>query len=174
MRVLFLNGCYILFIYIFGRTVSSMLCRLSPGGATLRLGCAGCSLWRLLLLRSTGSRCLGSVVGSHGLNCPTACGIFPDQGMEAKSPELAGRFLTAGPPGKSPHGLWNPLDNWRSTLKTRVSSCLFKLMTSVLWITVSLRVWPKNYPGRGCCFFISFFSYVDREWRLASISFPFW
>ena len=33
-----------------------------------------------LLLRSTGSRCAGSVAVAHGLSCSVACGIFPDQG----------------------------------------------------------------------------------------------
>ena len=33
-----------------------------------------------LLLRSTGSRCPGSVVVAHGPSCSVACGIFPDQG----------------------------------------------------------------------------------------------
>ena len=42
--------------------------------------CAGLSLSRPLLLRSTGSRCTGSVVVAHGLSCFAACGIFPDQG----------------------------------------------------------------------------------------------
>ena len=42
--------------------------------------CAGLSLSRPLLLRSTGSRCAGSVVVAHGSNCSAACGIFPDQG----------------------------------------------------------------------------------------------
>ena len=42
--------------------------------------CAGLSLSRPLLLRSTGSRCAGSVVVAHGLSCSAACGIFPDQG----------------------------------------------------------------------------------------------
>ena len=42
--------------------------------------CAGLSLSWPLLLRSTGSRCAGSVVVAHGPNCSTACGIFPDQG----------------------------------------------------------------------------------------------
>ena len=42
--------------------------------------CVGLSLSRPLLLRSTGSRHAGSVVVAHGLNCSTACGIFPDQG----------------------------------------------------------------------------------------------
>ena len=38
------------------------------------------SLWWLLSLWSTGSRHMGSVGASHGLSCPVACGIFPDQG----------------------------------------------------------------------------------------------
>ena len=42
--------------------------------------CAGLSLSRPLPLRSTGSRRAGSVVVAHGLSCPAACGIFPDQG----------------------------------------------------------------------------------------------
>ena len=42
--------------------------------------CAGLSLSRPLLLRSTGSRCAGSVVVAHGPSCSAACGIFPEQG----------------------------------------------------------------------------------------------
>ena len=42
--------------------------------------CAGLSLSWPLLLRSTGSRCAGSVVAAHGPSCSAACGIFPDQG----------------------------------------------------------------------------------------------
>ena len=42
--------------------------------------CAGLSLLRPLLLRSTGSSRAGSVVVAHGPSCPAACGIFPDQG----------------------------------------------------------------------------------------------
>ena len=42
--------------------------------------CAGLSLSRPLLLRSTGSRHAGSVIVAHGPSCSTACGIFPDQG----------------------------------------------------------------------------------------------
>ena len=42
--------------------------------------CAGLSLSRPLLLRSTGSRRAGSVAVAHGLSCSVACGIFPDQG----------------------------------------------------------------------------------------------
>ena len=42
--------------------------------------CAGLSLLGPLLLRSTSSRCTGSVAVAHGPSCSTACGIFPDQG----------------------------------------------------------------------------------------------
>ena len=42
--------------------------------------CAGLSLSRPLLLRSTGSRRAGSVVVAHGPSCSAVCGIFPDQG----------------------------------------------------------------------------------------------
>ena len=42
--------------------------------------CAGLSLSRPLLLRSTGSRRAGSVVVGHRPSCSAACGIFPDQG----------------------------------------------------------------------------------------------
>ena len=42
--------------------------------------CAGLSPSRPLLLRSTGSRCAGSVVVAHGPSCSVACGILPSQG----------------------------------------------------------------------------------------------
>ena len=43
--------------------------------------CAGLSLSRPLLSRSTGSRRAGSVIVAHGPSCSAACGIFPDQGL---------------------------------------------------------------------------------------------
>ena len=43
--------------------------------------CAGLSLSRPLLLRSTGSRRADSVVVAHGPSCSAACGIFPDQDL---------------------------------------------------------------------------------------------
>ena len=42
--------------------------------------CAGLSLSRPLLLRSTGSKRAGSVIVAHGPSCSTACGTLPDQG----------------------------------------------------------------------------------------------
>ena len=46
--------------------------------------CAGLSLSRPLLLRSTGSRRSGSVIVAHGPSCSAACGIFPDQGSNPR------------------------------------------------------------------------------------------
>ena len=40
-----------------------------------------------------------SLFGAHGLRCPAACGIFPDQGLNLCP--LVGRFLTTGLPGKT-------------------------------------------------------------------------
>ena len=42
--------------------------------------CAGLSLSRPLLLRSTGSRRAGSATVAHGPSRTAACGILPDQG----------------------------------------------------------------------------------------------
>ena len=45
-------------------------------------------------------------VEAHRLSCWEACGILvPQRGFEPASPELQGRFLTPGPPGKS----WQPV-----------------------------------------------------------------
>ena len=44
-----------------------------------------------------------SLVLARRLSCPTACGILvPRPGIEPVSPALEDRFLTTGPPGKSP------------------------------------------------------------------------
>ena len=59
--------------------------------------CAGLSLSRPLLLRSTGSRHAGSVVVAHGPSCSRD---LPRPGLEPVSPALAGRFSTTAPPGK--------------------------------------------------------------------------
>ena len=71
-----------LFIYFWLRWVFVAACGLSvvaASGDYSWLQWAGFSLWWLLLLRSMGSRCVGSVVVAHGLSCSTACGIFPDR-----------------------------------------------------------------------------------------------
>ena len=71
----------------------------------LCFGCADSSLWCVCV--SCGVWALdrvGSVVAIHWLSCPTARGILvPRPEVELASPALEGRFLTAGPPGKSCH-----------------------------------------------------------------------
>ena len=70
----------VIYSFIFDCTGSPLLCtgflRLQRAGATL-LQCSGCLLHWLLSLRSAGS----GHMGPQGLSCPTACGIFPDQGL---------------------------------------------------------------------------------------------
>ena len=76
----------IFFIYLF---IYSWLCwvlasvrGLSPvvaSGGHSSSRCAGLSLSRPLLLRSTGSRRAGSVIVAHGPSRSAACGILPDQ-----------------------------------------------------------------------------------------------
>ena len=74
---------FYLFIYfwlfwVFVSVQGLSLVAASRGHSSSR--CAGLSLSRPLLLRSTGSRCAGSVVVAHRPSCSAACGIFPDQG----------------------------------------------------------------------------------------------
>ena len=77
--------CFLnLFIYfwlcwVFVSVQGLSLVAASGGHSSSR--CVGLSLSRPLLLRSTGSRRAGSVVVAHGPSCSTACGIFPDQGL---------------------------------------------------------------------------------------------
>ena len=75
-----------IYLFIYGCVGSSFLCegfrQLRQAGASgghSSPRCAGLSLSRPLLLRSTGSRRAGSVVVAHGPSRSAACGIFPDQ-----------------------------------------------------------------------------------------------
>ena len=78
--VLFLKYLFIYFwlCWVFVSVQGLSLVAASGGHSSLQ--CAGLSLSRPLLLRSTGSRRTGSVVVAHGPSCSAACGIFPDQG----------------------------------------------------------------------------------------------
>ena len=61
--------------------------------------CSGFLSWRAQALGHVGSE-----VAAHGLSCPTAYGIFLDQGSNPRPPHWqADRFLTTGPPGKAHH-----------------------------------------------------------------------
>ena len=69
---------YFWLCYVFVSVQGLSLVVASGGHSSSR--CAGLSLSRPLLLRSTGSRRAGSVVVAHGPSCSAACGILPDQG----------------------------------------------------------------------------------------------
>ena len=74
---------FYLFIYLWLCWVLVPVRGLSPvaaSGGHSSSQCVGLSLSRPLLLRSTGSRCAGSVIVAHGPSCSAACGIFRDQG----------------------------------------------------------------------------------------------
>ena len=81
----FLSIClFYLFIYlwlcwVFVSVRGISLVVASGGHSSSR--CAGLSLSRPLLLRSTGSRRAGSVIVAHGPSCSAARGILPDQGL---------------------------------------------------------------------------------------------
>ena len=81
--ILFFKIFIYLFIYfwlcwVFISVLGLSLVAASGGHSSSQ--CAGLSLSRPVLLRSTGSRRAGSVVVAHGPSCSAACGIFPDQG----------------------------------------------------------------------------------------------
>ena len=84
----------------------------AASGGSSSLWCAGFSLQRPFLLRSTGSRRAGfSSCGSRALEHRlSSCGVWaqllrgmqdpPGPGLEPVSPALAGGFSTTAPPGK--------------------------------------------------------------------------
>ena len=69
---------YLWLCWVFVSVRGLSLVAASGGHSSSR--CVGLSLSLPLLLRSTGSRCAGSVVVAHGPSCSAACGILPDQG----------------------------------------------------------------------------------------------
>ena len=78
----FLKYIIYLFIYLWLCWVFVSVQGLSPvvaSGGHSSSRCAGLSLSQPLLLRSTDSRCAGSVIVAHGSSCSVARVIFPDQ-----------------------------------------------------------------------------------------------
>ena len=83
------TGTIYLFIYLFLAVLGLCFCVRAFSSCGKRGGhsssrCAGLSLSRPLLLRSTGSRRTGSVIVAHVPSCSAACGIFPDQGSNPR------------------------------------------------------------------------------------------
>ena len=95
---------YFWFHWVFVAVHGLSLVAVSGGYSLLR--CVGFSLWWLLLLWSTGSRCAG--FSSCGTRAQLLCGMWdlPGPGLDPLSPALAGRFLTTAPPEKSLHSVF--------------------------------------------------------------------
>ena len=72
---LFIYYLWVCWVFVSVRGLSPVVA--SGGHSSSR--CAGLSLSRPLLLRSTGSRRAGSVTAAHGPSCSAAYGIFPDR-----------------------------------------------------------------------------------------------
>ena len=68
------------FLAVLGLHFCAGLPLVAASGGHSSSRCAGLSLSRPLMLRSTGSRRAGSVVVAHGPSWSVACGILPDQG----------------------------------------------------------------------------------------------
>ena len=76
------EGVLFFFILFWLHWVFGAVCRLplvAVSGGSCLVALHAFSLWWLLFLLSVGS--WAPVVVAHGLSCPMACGIFPDQGL---------------------------------------------------------------------------------------------
>ena len=137
---------YLFIIYFWLRwvfiSVRGLSLVVASGGHSSSL-CAGLSLSRPLLLRSTGSKRAGSVVVAHGPSCSAACRDLPRPGLEPVSPALAGRLSTTAPPGK-------PLRRW--------------ILNH--WTTREVPCWTLNYTD-----ILSVISYEFSSYNLCIMTF---
>ena len=108
--------------------------------------CAGLSLSRPLLLRSTSSRCAGSVVVAHGPSCSAACGIFPDQGSNPCPLHWQADSQPLRHQG-SPYVLffkWASLFVWISKAVCRLYVRHISKNISIVFIKLLNRFWSPN------------------------------
>ena len=122
---------YIIFAYLF-RTALGLCCSARDSLVVVSRVCSSCSMG---FPRSGFSCCRvqalcvrASVVAAHGLSCPSACGIFPDQGLNP--PANAGGFLTAGPPG-------SPLCSTLCLCEFAYSRCFMFYVESFVLLTMA-------------------------------------
>ena len=113
--------------------------------------CAGLSLSWPLLLRSTGSRCAGSVIVAHRPSCSVACGILPDQGSnpcplhwQADSQPLRHQ----GSPGLASET--RPRTRWPSTRSRALVTCRRPLREQPSCRKLCLRGLPCPCPQDRC------------------------
>ena len=158
----FLNFIY-LFIYlwlcwVFVSVRGLSLVAASRGHSSSR--CAGLSLSRPLLLRSTGSRRAGSVVVAHGPSCFVACGIFPDQGSnpcplhwQADSQPLRHQ----GSPEQAFLSSFFPHKKTKAQLRcgNNIKECFFEKLMLLPQTRKHIRVPGKQFQALLCMYGIS-------------------
>lgn len=88
-----------MYLFISGSAGSLLQCESFLSGGRQGLLC-GCRVWAPLV--EPGLRALAPWLRAHGLSCPKAFRIFPDQGFR-HVPCIGGQILTTGPPGNSCH-----------------------------------------------------------------------
>ena len=126
--------------------------------------CAGLSLSWPLPLRSTGSRRAGSAIVAHGPSCSTACGIFPDQGLNP-CPCIGRQILNHCATREAPtliiyYILWSQSSFQMKAFSPSFYSNLMQNLThslnhhnSMIWVCLHLNNNSNNTRNRflNCC-----------------------
>ena len=106
--------------------------------------CAGLSLSRPFLLRSTGSRRAGSVIVAHGPSCSAACGILPDQGLHPCPLHWQADSQSLRHQG-SPQGTFTffklSINSWAELTSQKRTQLIFSLITLFPFLRQGLKVW---------------------------------
>ena len=134
--------------------------------------CAGLSLLRPLLLRSTGSRRAGSAIVAHGPSRSAACGIFPDQGSNPRPLHWQADSQPLRHQG-SPFGSFLYLLFFSWDMLTE--AFLWWLMQNLCWIIISVMsvLIPIDYFSFSLRFFW-FLIWVIVNWNLGIFGIMLW
>ena len=109
--------------------------------------CAGLSLSWPLLLRSTGSRCAGSVVVAHGPSCSAACGIFPDQGSNPCPLHWQADSQPLRHQGNPPYAFLTRFEEIKdSVLFSTFSSTFLSIVKDCLTLLVIISKFKRSNP----------------------------
>ena len=134
---------------------SSRFLKIGHHSLSHNTGITGCCCYGFLFLwfisSCTGSllQLKGSLIMALRLHSSEACGILvPHPGIQPTSPALEGRFLTTGPPGKSPDNCFNILAYF-ITIFFLYGTLDFFSFTIHKWYQTGTRF---SFLGAGCFF----------------------